>query len=332
MRAYASRIVAGGLLIACGGAGCSGSSGDDGAARAGTGGGPASGASCLGLNGTECQNGDCCARLPLPGGTFGQGEPDAFSSTVSDFALDEYEVTVGRFRSFVAAFDGWRAAGNPVAGSGANARVPRSGWDASYDAFLPATGDALMANATADCGDPAYRTWSESGNDTQPINCVDWYTSFAFCIWDGGRLPTESEWEYAASSGDGNTLYPWGNMPIPDNTLSTANLAAYNCMGDGDLDCSFGDILPVGSRPDGNGRFGQSDLAGSMWEWNLDWFAFYPMTAQTDYANVDQGSTRVIRGGDWSSNAATLVAAARYSYGFPTAHFTNVGFRCAANR
>lgn len=327
----AETIVAGAFLVALGSAGCGAKSGDAGPARDGTGEAARSGASCRGMNGSECPSGDCCERLPVPGGTFGQGDPDAFDATVSSFALDHYEVTVGRFRNFVAAYDAWRAAGNPVAGSGANASVPGSGWEASYDGFLPATGDALLTTAATDCADPMYQTWSASGNDALPVNCVDWYTSFAFCIWDGGRLPTESEWEYAAASGDGNTLYPWGDAPIPDNTLSTASLATYNCMGDGELDCSFADILPVGSRPLGNGRFGHSDLAGSMWEWNLDWFAFYPAAAQRNYANLTAGSTRVIRGGDWSSNAATLLAAARYSYGFPTAHFTNVGFRCAAN-
>jgi sulfatase modifying factor 1 len=331
MPPLAKRVAAATLLLAFG-VGCGGNSGaDPGAAHGGLDGNTARGASCRGMDGSECQSGDCCARLPLPGGTFEQGEPDAFDSTVSSFALDEYEVTVGRFRNFITAYDAWHGAGNPVAGSGANTNVPQSGWEASYDAFLPATGAALLANAAADCGDPTYQTWSPSGNDTLPVNCVDWYTSFAFCIWDGGRLPTESEWEYAAAGGDDDTHYPWGDVPIPDNALGTATLAAYNCMGDGDLDCAFSDILPVGSRPEGNGRFGQSDLAGSMWEWNLDWFALYPMTGQTDYASLSDGSTRVIRGGDWSSNAATLLAAARYSYGFPTAHFTNVGFRCAAN-
>jgi formylglycine-generating enzyme required for sulfatase activity len=121
-------------------------------------------------------------------------------------------------------------------------------------------------------------------------------------------------------------------MPVPDNSLATADLAAYDCLGDGFPDCSFSDILPVGSKPPGDGRFGQSDLAGSMWEWNLDWYTYYPTSPQTNYANVVSGSTRVIRGGDFSSPASTLLAAGRYSYGFPTARFTNVGFRCAQNQ
>jgi formylglycine-generating enzyme required for sulfatase activity len=287
--------------------------------------------SCSGMKGGECQNGDCCTSLLVTGGTFEQGDPDAFSSTVSSFLLDKYEVTVGRFRNFVAAYDAWRAAGNPLTGSGENPHVPGSGWSADFTSSLSASASSLISDAAVDCADPTYQTWASSGNDDLPINCVDWFTSFAFCIWDGKRLPTEAEWEYAAARGVNNTAYPWGDVPIPDNSLATANLAAYDCLGDGNPDCSFADILPVGSRPDGNGLFGHSDLAGSMWEWDLDWFAPYPSSAQTDYANLQTGSTRVIRGGDFASPASTLIAGGRYSYGFPTAHFTNVGFRCAQN-
>jgi formylglycine-generating enzyme required for sulfatase activity len=267
--------------------------------------------------------------LLVTGGTFEQGEPDAFSATVASFSFDKYEVTVGRFRRFVAAYDAWRGAGFPAADSGENPNVAGSGWSADWNGMLPASA-ALLASDGVQC-DAMYQTWASAGNDSLPLNCVDWYTSFAFCIWDGKRLPTESEWEYAAARGASDSMYAWGDTPIPDNTLSTGNLAVYNCLGDGMGDCAFGDILPVGSRPDGDGRFGQSDLAGSVWEWNLDWFAGYPTTAQTNYANVATGSVRVIRGGDWGSPASTLTASNRYSYGVPTARFINVGFRCAGN-
>jgi formylglycine-generating enzyme required for sulfatase activity len=308
----------GGLFIACSGAG--GGGGGEGAA-----GGPTS---CRVPGGGECQGGDCCQSLPVTGGSFEQGEPDAFSATVSSFALDKYEVTVGRFREFVAAYDAWHGAGEPKAETGANPSVLGSGWSDGWSSLLPASAAVLTAEAGGQCY-PKNQTWASSGNDTLPINCVDWYTSFAFCIWDGGRLPTESEWEYAAAGGEDDTLYPWGDTPAPDNTSATVDLAVYDCLGDGMPGCDFADILPVGSKPGGNGRYGQSDLAGSMWEWTLDWFANYPSSAQRDYANLEAGSSRVIRGGDWGSDASTLITAGRYSYGDPTARFINVGFRCA---
>ena len=93
--------------------------------------------SCDATQHDECRGGDCCASSPVVGGTFEQGQPDAFSATVSSFVLDDYEVTVGRFRNFVAAYDAWRAAGNPKANSGADANVPNSGWDAAWTEALP---------------------------------------------------------------------------------------------------------------------------------------------------------------------------------------------------
>jgi sulfatase modifying factor 1 len=285
------------------------------------------GASCSGMSGTECQGGSCCESPLVMGGTFQQGEPDAFASTVSSFRLDKYEVTVARFRSFVTAYNAWRGAGNPASGAGANPNVSGSGWNTDFTNSLPANDTALKSNLQCNA---TYQTWADTGRDTLPINCVDWYTSFAFCIWDGGRLPTEAEREYAAAGGANDTLYPWGNGPIPDNTLSTANLAVYFCMGDNSApgSCAFSDILPVGSKPAGEGLYRQRDLAGSVWEWTLDWYAAYPSVARDNYAKLDTGSLRVVRGGNWIDVATPLPAADRNNSA-PTGRDSNLGFRCA---
>ena len=171
------------------------------------------------------------------------------------------------------------------------------------------------------------QTWADaSGNETLPLNCATWYVAFSFCIWDGGRLPTEAEWEYAASGGEQDRLYPWGQTPIPNN-IDTP-YAVYNCLASGTSECTFPDILPVGSRPMGIGRYGQLDLAGSLAEWALDWLAPYPPTMSQDYAKLSGGTQRVIRGGDWGSFSTDIAAPFRTAED-PAPGRAYVGFRCA---
>jgi sulfatase modifying factor 1 len=138
---------------------------------------------------------------------------------VSAFTLDEFEVTVARFRNFVTAYDTWS---RPNSGDGANPSLPGSGWQTSWSALLLPAASNLRSDVTSCSGSSngaGDRTWTDSPSDHEhaPITCVNWYEAFAFCIWDGGRLPTEAEWEFAAAAGSQNRLYPWGSAP-PDGT------------------------------------------------------------------------------------------------------------------
>jgi len=252
------------------------------------------------------------------------GWPDlADLATVHGFRLDKYLVTVGRFRQFVNAFYphgqdagvGWQ----PMPGSGKHAylnetqglvnsgapadagMVYETGWVTSDDSYIAPT-DANLGSCSP------YSTWTSAAasQENLPIDCVNWYEAYAFCIWDGGFLPSEAEWEYAAAGGSQQRLFPWGSA-----TPGTAcpgigcSYAIYNCdypSGAGTCTEEAGNAAPVGYATLGAGFWGQLDLAGEAWEWVLDWDAPY-VDPCVDCANLATSSNRVRRGGDFRDDS-----------------------------
>ena len=124
---------------------------------------------------------------------------------------------------------------------------------------------------------------AERGCDEErPINCITWYEAYAFCSWDGGFLPSEAEWNYAAAGGAEQRIYPWGAAPPTPSHASYSVDATQQCMGDGVSGCTLADLIPVGTKPPGDGKYGQSDLAGNLMEWTSDWDdGEYPNRATT---------------------------------------------------
>jgi len=294
--------------------------------------------SCRGLA-TTCgatRTGACCDSPLVPGGTFARGydvgtdglHPDAsFPATLSDFRLDTYEVTVGRYRAFVAAGQGTQAS-PPSPGAGAHPDLPGSGWDASWTASLVADSTALVAAVNCE---PMFQTWTEApgSHESLPVTCVSWFEAVAFCAWDGGYLPTETEWNYAASGGDEQRAYPWSSPPSSLAVDDTR--ASWNCTGDGANGCTAADTLVVGSKPAGAARWGQSDLAGNAWEWTLDWKAPYanPCTDCGVITDTAASSVRVVRGGSWGDAAFNLRGSDRGTVRAPVVREDDLGFRCA---
>src|SRR5262249_48048758 len=147
------------------------------------------------------------------------------------------------------------------------------GWVASDDANVAPT------NANLSCTS-AYQTWSftPGGHENRPINCVNWYEAYAFCIWDGGFLPSEAEGAYAAAGGNEQRAYPWGSAEPGTACPGTGcQYATYNCdYPSGSGTCTGAtNIAPVGAAASGAGRWGQLDLAGELWEAIMDLDATY---------------------------------------------------------
>ena len=143
-----------------------------------------------------------------------------------------------------------------------------------------------------------------------PINYVNWYEAYAFCIWDGGFLPSEAEWEYAAAGGSDQRKYPWGAQ----DPGGACQYAVYNsCYSAGGIG-PVGGAAPVGAAMAGAGRWGQLDLAGEVFEWNLDGYGTYanPCTDCTQVTLLN--SYRVVRGGACWEAAEAIVPTYRLQW------------------
>jgi sulfatase modifying factor 1 len=280
--------------------------------------------SCKGLAKTcgASKTDDCCTSLFTPGGTYnrsydGVDHVDAsFPATVSDFYLDKYEVTVGRLRKFVEAGMGTQK--TPLAeGAGAHPKIPGSGWRSAWNSELAK--DTAALKEALKCYH-SYQTWTDTpgSNESKAANCADWYTAFAFCVWDGGRIATEAEWMYAASGGSEHRYFPWSNPP--KSTTIDDSHAVY-CGG------SCWHMQDVGTKPKGDGKWRHSDLGGNAWEWTLDWnSSSFPMPCH-DCAVVDGGEWRNGRSGAFDDLGSTLRSATRHVY---APDYNGIlGLRCA---
>jgi sulfatase modifying factor 1 len=277
----------------------------------------------------------CCGSSLVPGGMFyrsydvgtDNAHPDmSYPAMVSDFRLDTYEVTVGRFRQFANAGMATQTS-PPPAGAGArplNGMTSQGGWDASWNASLSADTAALLAALSCES---TYDSWTDApgANEALPMNCITWFEAFAFCVWDGGFLPTEAEWNYAATGGSEQRAYPWSQATslVIDCSYANHYEAAMFCVS------PVGAVNRVGSEsPKGDGRYGQADLAGNVEEWTLDWYLNPYSNPCNDCADLTPSGIRGMRGGDFF-NDDLMVRAASRNGGAPDSRYDVNGVRCA---
>jgi len=308
---------------------------------------------------TDCgpNHESCCASLPVPGGTFfraydsalggrccpnpvfaADGGPtgEADPATVSPFRLDKYLVTVARYRQFEAA---WRAGAGwtPPAGSGKHAHLNggrglveqgaeggltyEPGWLGSYDAYLGVCANGSCSVTTS--------TWTITPGSAQnrPINMVNWFDAYAFCIWDGGFLPSQAEWEFAAAGGDEQRRAPWVFIDGGAGLTYAIADCDYPPGTNGCTNSSPDNIAPVGTPTAGAGRWGQLDLAGEVVQWNLDWQG--RVNPCDDCATLTPVAQTPQRASNGTAFDGLVMPPPWTGQEVPFYRFDYVGFRCA---
>ena len=185
--------------------------------------------------------------------------------------------------------------------------------------------------AAAGAGHPVYwrrrqgGRWFERRFDAEvplaphrPAIHVCWYEAAAFCRWSGRRLPTEAEWELAASTPE-KRAFPWGEAP-PDP--QTAN-----------LDAAAGGTVDVAAHPAGDSAYGCRQLIGNVWEWTASDFQPYPGFVVDPYKEYSapwfSSPHKVLRGGCWATRARLLRNTWRNFYP-PDRRDVLAGFRTCA--
>ena len=170
-----------------------------------------------------------------------------------------------------------------------------------------------------------FDTWRDLEVNV-PVVHVNWYEANAWCVWAGRRLPTEPEWEVAATAEvDGDTLtgarreYPWGDSPEPSPERA-------NLDGDG------GGLWPVTAAPGGDTPAGCRQMLGNVWEWTASDFLPYPGFVVDPYKQYSKpwfGCRKALRGGCWMTRTRMLRPTWR-NYFTPDRRDVFAGFRTCA--
>jgi gamma-glutamyl hercynylcysteine S-oxide synthase len=240
--------------------------------------------------------------LKIPAGYFQQGnnaidaldnERPAHQVDLNTYWIDRYPVTCAEYRLFMKA-GGYQ---NPAWWSD-------NGWQWLQQEKVT---------------QPLY-WWEDPQWDNHPVCGVSWYEAQAYAKFTGKRLPTEAEWEKAASWDEINSLcctYPWGEV-MPNLERCNHNYA-------------IAQTTPVNAYPKGRSAYGCDDMLGNVWEWTSSVFEGYEGFVSYPYVGYSQvyfdDQHQVLKGGSWATRPWALRASFRNWY-HPGVRQILAGFRC----
>lgn len=247
--------------------------------------------------------------LGATGGLFAyDNESPAHTRALPVFRIARVPVTNGEYARFVA--------------EGGYER--REFWDDEGWAWREREGwtRPLYWRRDADGGWRERRMFSETSlEEDHPVTGVSWYEAAAYARFAGKRLPTEAEWEKAATwdaIAGRKRLYAWGD-DAPDSSRANSDFRVWG-------------VTPVGSFPGGASFYGCLDMTGNVWEWTADEFEGYAGFEPFPYPEYSQewfdGDHRVLKGGSWATSPSVSRASFR---NFFRRHFriAFAGFRLA---
>jgi formylglycine-generating enzyme required for sulfatase activity len=256
------------------------------------------------------------ALVSVPGGTYTQTDDSGtggFSHTISVFKMGKYQVT---YNLWNAVYQWALANGYSFADAGAGSGYTPVTTVSWRDVIVWCNAYSQEAGLTP-CYTYASAVIKDSTNATACDNAV--------CTWtnNGYRLPSEGEYQYAASyiNGSSWTPYNYASGATADyNDATATGLVGWYGANSGSVTHAVG-----GKTANALGIY---DMSGNVWEWCWDWYGTYPGTS-TDYRGSGSGSYRVIRGGSYDSSGAFSLQVGYRSYNNPDYAYDSIGFRFA---
>jgi iron(II)-dependent oxidoreductase len=292
----------------------------------------------------------CVGDAEIPGGTFligaTQDFPFVFDNEkwahpieIKSFQIARTPVTIGEFLAFVEAGGYrdprfWSTEGWQWLNTGGAPQLEKS-----FSKFFNKSihENPQITEFTPQLDHPIYWRRDAGGRWLQriydgyaplqedlPVVHTSWYEAEAYCKWAKRRLPTEVEWEAAASTPNGGgssgsrRYFPWGNhAPGPEHA---------------NLDWRAGGVITVGAHPAGDSAYGCRQMIGNVWEWTTSDFQPYPGFSADPYKEYSQpwfGTHKVLRGGCWATSSLLIRNTWRNFY-TPDRRDVWAGFRTCA--